>query len=177
MTPADDLARDVQMYGALSAASVVARYAAKVDTAMASVTDDAWDPTVIASMAVFARETIGPLFEPRSRPERVVLPAVIAGETSAGSLWLHDPGPLPGGRLELSVSPLVSGRGDVIPSSALSVSPRVVESMAAGGRQEVRLAAAVPFGQAAGWYHGWVFLITAPDEPVAVALRVEEAGR
>lgn len=170
----DALARDVQMYGALSAASVVARYAAKVDEAMSthSAGEDSWDLAFLVSLAALARESMASFFA-GARSERLELTPVTAGHVSTGSLWLHNAGPVPGNGLRLTVSDLVTGGGEAIPGSAVSLSPSSVRDLPVGERREVRLEVAVPAGQTPGWYHGWVFTSPGPDEPVAVALCVE----
>lgn len=53
MIRSERLAGDVQVYGALSAASVVARYAAKVEEAMAAVAEE--ESAAIAAMTLLAR--------------------------------------------------------------------------------------------------------------------------
>jgi len=175
---ADRLARDVQMYGALSAASVVARYAAKVEQAMASVVDEGWGPEAVASMVMFVRRSMQPLLDTGARPERVELPPVSAGETAVGALWLHNTAPVAAqGGVRLAVSDLVAAGGETIPASAISVSPQELESLPSRARRDIRLVVIVPVGQPAGWYHGWVFLESAPEAPVMVTLSVEETSR
>lgn len=168
------LAGDVQVYGALSAASVVARYAAKVEEAMAAVAEE--ESAAIAAMTLLARQALRPLGGLR-RPERLVLPAVAPGGIGVGSLWLHLPGPPAEAPVELTGSDLASGAGAVIPASAVRFSPRPVETVPAGSRQEIRISVEVPAGQPAGRYHGWVFASACPESPLAVVQPVAEEKR
>lgn len=166
------LAHDVQVLGVTSAASVVARYVAKVEKAMATEFAEntpipgAWTAALLAGSYLRLAEAWAQ--RGRTSPgefERVTLPPSHSGSSTTASVWLH------GGSADLVVTAtdLFSSTGGLIPCRAVSVSP--VEATAADAI-ELRVRVDVPDSQPPGHYHGWVMLAEAAADPVAISLLV-----
>lgn len=189
------LAADVQRFGLLSAASVVARYTEVVNRAIAgddplqlgAPTDGEPDPVWLvegaARLAVASLRLLdaGTALLDRTRAataptaeEVVELPPTSPGHSSTATLWAHNP---TGSAATLSVhpTPLVSGEGHLLPAEAVACHPGHLVRLAPGGSCEVGLGVTVPAHQPAGRYHGLVVGSVAP-QPIRVVLQVTEGG-
>jgi hypothetical protein len=185
------LAREVQRFGLLSAATVVGRYNDMVERAIA---DDAiepdpgqldgLDPAALVDGAArltqaYLRfvETTAALFATRrtgSQPatERVVLPSTEAGGRAGRSLWAHNPTGVAATGIEVEVTGLVSPNGEAIPAGAVTVTPVHIDRLEATTSRELEVAVEVPAGQSAGWYFGLVRIGDDPSHPVILQLEV-----
>ena len=187
------LAADVQRFGLLSAASVVARYTEVVNRAIAgddplqvgAPTDGEPDPAWLlegaARLAVASLRLLdaGTALLDRTRAasvptaeEVVELPPTAPGRSSTRTLWAHNP---TGSVAMLSVhtTPLVSGEGHLLPADACA--PGHLVRIEPGGSCEVELRITVPAHQPAGRYHGLVVGSVAP-QPIRFAVQVTDGG-
>ena len=192
-------AADVQRFGLLSAATVVARYAQVVDRAISGdgttwlgappdgvvdprgLVDGAADPQLLVDGAFLRLLDAGAALVERAQAaaaptaeEVLALPASAPGGTSEATLWVH-------GSTEtavtvaLHVTPLVSGEGHLVVTPAVQCRPDRLDSLAAGASCAVGIHVAVPARQPAGRYHGLVVASHAP-EPVRVVLEVTDGA-
>lgn len=196
------LVGDVQRFGLLSAATIVERYIATVDRALANhpltgpgtfdqqdagrLVDAGWlvdGATRVADAGTRVLDAVARLIAngtgeatPAGAEDRLVLPSAQPGTHSEVSLWIHNPTPSPVSQVDLHATALASPTGLTIPAGAVTLSPPRVEVLAASGRQEVRLRVDVPADQPAGHYHGLVLSSAAPSDPLALRLEVQAQG-
>lgn len=190
------LVGDVQRFGLLSAATIVERYIATVDRALANhpltgpgtfdQQDAGWlvdGATRVADAGTRVLDAVARLIAngtgeatPAGAEDRLVLPSAQPGTHSEVSLWIHNPTPSPVSQVDLHATALASPTGLTIPAGAVTLSPPRVEVLAASGRQEVRLRVDVPADQPAGHYHGLVLSSAAPSDPLALRLEVQAQG-
>lgn len=198
-------AADVQRFGLLSAATVVARYAQVVDRAISGdgttwlgappdgvvdprgLVDGAADPQWLVDDAARVAEAFLRLLD--AGAALVERAQAAAAPTAEEVLAL--PASAPGGTSEatlwvhgstetavtvaLHVTPLVSGEGHLVVTPAVQCRPDRLDSLAAGASCAVGIHVAVPVGQPAGRYHGLVVASHAP-EPVRVVLEVTDGA-
>lgn len=190
---ASDLIDDVQRFGLLSAATVVDRYIAMVDGAIADdakatevspldEVDPLWvvdrsarlveaylrflDTAVLVASRVEGRAVTQDL-------ERIVLPAAPPAGSVEVSLWIHNPTSEPAARINVEVTDLMSAEGVIIPARAVSLSPPRLEALDASTSRELGLRIDVPVDQPTGCYNGLVLMTAAPGNPIVLQVEVE----
>jgi hypothetical protein len=183
------LVDDVQRFGLLSAVTVVDRYIAVVDRAMAEVPlasprlpsegrDIGWLADSAARMAetwLRVLDATAGLIPAAAAPRHdiVVLPTGRPGCTSEASLWVHNPTDSPVAAVDLHATTLVSGNGLGLPADSVSFTPKRVALVEPGASREIRVMVHVPLSQSAGQYHGLLVSSAAPDEPVTLRVEVK----
>lgn len=194
-------AADVQRFGLLSAATVVARYAQAVDRALSGdgttwlgaepngvvdtrrLVEGAADPQWLVDVAARVAEGFLRLLDAgASLVERTQ-----AAATPTAEEVLELPAAAPGGTSDatlwlhhsagapvsvtLRVTPLMSGEGHLVPTQAVECRPDRLDHLVADGSCAVCIHVAVPVHQPEGRYHGLVVGSIAPD-PVRLVLEV-----
>jgi hypothetical protein len=188
------LARDVQRFGLLSAASVVERY---VDLVGATVgvtsaataerpTDRPSDPSVdtdptalvdsatrIADAYLGLLDATTRLVEPSTSARPcLLLEAVAPGGTTRATLWVHNDGPEPADALTVTMGALVAANGASLGPASVACTPSRLGGLRPHGSAQLDVTVHVPPDQPAGTYHGFVLVSLAPGDPVAVEVEV-----
>jgi hypothetical protein len=190
-TRALHLMADVQAFGLVSAASVADRYRETVDRYLAqdpvtarAPTGPSGDPSladVAGRMAEACTRSLDLVSTVLSRGEEpadgiprvevVVVPAVRAGSTAVGSVWVHNPTATPVA-VQLHVTALVSACGGSLPEGAVVREPEELPPVEAGGSSEVRIRVSVPPRTEAGHFHGLVLSPLTPAVAIPIHLEV-----
>lgn len=189
------LARDVQRFGLLSAASVVDRYVDLVDRAlgrspaaatstpsanrpaaafMGTGTDPLVDSTTRVAEAFLGLLDAATLMlaADRSTEEGLVLGPVPPGDTTQSVLWAHNPAAEPTSDVTVTLGPLVAAEGGSMGADAATCTPERLEGIAAGGSARLDVRVDVPHDQRPGTYHGLVLVSLAPQAPISVRVQV-----
>ncbi|MGB9375203.1 MAG: hypothetical protein WCA82_13725 [Jiangellales bacterium] len=189
------LARDVQRFGLLSAASVVERYVDLVDRTMSGapqagapatgVSDRPSGPSMDRDTSVLVESATGVaeaylglldaaarLAEPFTPTTGLVLDPVQPGGGSQASLWVHNPGDEPTEGLTVTMSALVSADGASLDGTAATCTPSRLDSIAGRGSARLDVRVDVPHDQRPGEYHGLVLVSLAAGEPISIRLQV-----
>jgi len=187
------LVGDVQRFGLFSAASVVDRYTAMVDRAMAAdrigsvpSSVDGLDPGSLVDRAARLGEAYLRFLdttaviasragrgEARSEMETIILPPARPASSSETSLWVHNPTLAASTGIEISVTGLISPEGATIPAPVVRASPQRVDHLDASTSREVRLRVDIPRDQPTGMYFGLVMISDRPGDAIALLLTVK----
>ncbi|GGK75141.1 hypothetical protein [Ornithinimicrobium pekingense] len=158
---AGEIVDRVQVLGLASASAVAERCIATVDRYLA----DRDGPRTLDLPAVG-----GPAPGPQPA-EALELPAVPAGSSTGGSLWIHNPTTAPV-RARVRVSSLTSAEGHLLPAPTVGVPSSAGIEVAAGGSVEVRVQVRVPAGTPPGHFHGVVTSTATPRQCLPLLLHV-----
>jgi hypothetical protein len=181
---------DVQRFGLLSAAAVVARYAEVVDRTISG--GDAQGPVdadgLVDGAARLTRAALrlldaGAALVERTqlgaapvRPERVEPPPTVPGSWTEAPVWVHNP-TATAAQVALHATTLVSATGAMLPAAAVECSDSTPKVVAPLGSCEVRVRVAVPTGQSPGRYHGLLVGSVAPEPmPLLVVVELTSEG-
>ncbi|HKX73961.1 MAG TPA: hypothetical protein VJR05_01060 [Acidimicrobiia bacterium] len=110
------------------------------------------------------------------------LPAVVPGERSSTTLWIHNTTPAVAPPLRPQGSDLHSASGEKIASTSLFFEPAQIDRLGPGSTYEVAVTVATDATTPAGLYRGYVFVPNLAEEFVSLELSVivppgnEEAG-
>lgn len=188
-TPGGVRPSDVQRFGLLSAAAVVARYAEAVDRTISGtgtptpgnpdsmadglttdgLADGIADGATRLTQAALRFLDAGAALVRRTEealapavPERLEPPPTPAGSSTGVSVWVHNPTST-AAEVSLHATSLVSASGAVLPADAVECRPCGGVPVPPLGSGEVRVRIAVPTGQPAGRYHGLLVGSTAAE--------------
>jgi hypothetical protein len=184
------LVGDVQRFGLFSAASVVDRYNAMVDRAMAddgvASVPSSVDPGALVDRAARLAEAYLRLRDTtaviasragrgQARPEMetIILPPAQPASSSETSLWLHNPTSAASTDIEISVTGFISPKGATIPAPVVRTSPRRIDRLDPSTSREIRLRVDIPPDQPAGLYFGLALISDRPDDAISLLLKVE----
>jgi hypothetical protein len=177
-------ASDVQRFGLLSAAAVVARYAEAVDRTISGegstapgAPDGLADGATRLTQAALRLLDAGAALVRRTEealvpavPEQLEPPPTPAGGATEVSVWVHNQ-TSSAAEVVLHATSLVSAAGAVLPAHAVECRPGDGVAVPPLGSGEVRVRIAVPAGQPIGRYHGLLVGSTAA-EPVPLLVVV-----
>jgi len=194
---AKGLAHEVQRYGLMSAALVVNRYAAAVDSVIGGEAGRRWsderllpratngDLRPIVDVTARFAETLLRLLDAgaalveqtraattSASDDVLELPLVPAGGCGEAPVWVHNPTEV-AVDVELLAPPLVAGDGSLLPVAVAGrVGGRRI-SLTAGASQEVTVGVTVPPTQRAAHYHG-LLVGSSMSQPVRITLEVAD---
>ena len=171
---AKSLAHEVQRYGLMSAALVVNRYAAAVDSVIGGEAGRRWSAETLLRLldagAALVEQTRAATTS--ASDDVLELPLVPAGGCGEAPVWVHNPTEV-AVDVELLAPPLVAGDGSLLPVAVAGrVGGRRI-SLTAGASQEVTVGVTVPPTQRAGHYHG-LLVGSSMSQPVRITLEVAD---